>query len=201
VIEGVGCDRVPANFARALALPLDGALRCSDAEAVAMSRYLLAHEGLFLGPSSALNCVGAVKAGRALAAARPAGAPDVVVAATGAEVVVAIEGAKKLAAEGVRAAVASLPCLEIFEEQALAYRETILPKGVPVVSIEASAVRGWERYAHAHLGLKTFGASAPAGDLMKYFGLTADGVAEKAKKVIAAYGKAAPLLPVNGPDF
>jgi len=80
VVEGVGCDRVPANFARALALPLDGALRCSDAEAVAMARYLLAHEGLFLGPSSALNCVGAVKAARALAAARPAGAPPVVVA-------------------------------------------------------------------------------------------------------------------------
>ena len=137
------------------------------------------------------------------AAAGVAGAPDVVVAATGAEVVVAIDGAKKLAAEtGVRVAVASFPCLEVFEEQPLAYRESVLPRGVPVVSIEASATRGWERYAHASLGLTTFGASAPAADLMKYFGLTADAIVDKAKKVLAFYpGSTAPTLPVNGPTF
>jgi len=65
VVEGVGLDRVTANVARALPL-LDGAFSCSDAEAVAMSRFLLRREGLFLGGSSALNCVGAVKAARAL---------------------------------------------------------------------------------------------------------------------------------------
>lgn len=131
-----------------------------------------------------------------------AGAPALIVASSGSEVTLAIDGAKALAASsGKRIAVASFPCLEVFESQAPEYRRSVLREGVPVLSIEASAVRGWERYAHAHLGLKTFGASAPAGDLMKYFGLTADGVAEKAKKIIAAYGKAAPLLPVNGPDF
>lgn len=91
VVEGVGCDRVTANFARALALPLDGALRCADAEAVDMARYLLAHEGLFLGSSSALNCVGAVKAGRRLAAeaaARAASAEGAAAAAPPAPLVV-----------------------------------------------------------------------------------------------------------------
>jgi transketolase len=127
--------------------------------------------------------------------------PDVVIAATGAEVVIAIDGAKKLAAEGVRAVVASLPCLEVFEEQTLEYREAVLPRGVPVVSVEASAIRGWERYAHAHVGLSTFGASAPANDVLKYFGITADGVASKAKAALGAYGKAAPILPVNGPKL
>lgn len=65
IIEGVGLDRVSANFARALPL-LDGAFPCSDAEAVAMARYILRHEGLFIGSSSALCLVGAVQAARAL---------------------------------------------------------------------------------------------------------------------------------------
>jgi len=66
IVEGVGCDRVTGVFAAALALPLAGAFRCADAEAVAMSRWLARAEGLHLGPSAALNAVGAVKAARAL---------------------------------------------------------------------------------------------------------------------------------------
>ena len=65
VIEGVGLDRVTGTIARALPL-LDGAESCSDGEAVAMSRFLLRNEGLFLGPSSALNVVGAIKVARRL---------------------------------------------------------------------------------------------------------------------------------------
>jgi transketolase len=130
------------------------------------------------------------------------GAPAVVVAATGTEVIIAIEGAKKLAAEaGVRVAVASFPCLEVFERQSLAYRASVLPPGVPVVSIEASASRGWERYAHAQIGLTTFGASAPAADNLKYFGFTAENVAAKGKALLAHFGAAAPTLPVNAPVF
>lgn len=65
IIEGVGLDRISANFAKALPL-LTGAFPCSDAEAVAMARYILRHEGLFIGSSSALCLVGAVQAARAL---------------------------------------------------------------------------------------------------------------------------------------
>ena len=65
VTEGVGLNRVTANFARALPL-LDGAVSCSDEEAAEMARHLLAHDGLFVGSSAAVNCVGAVKVARAM---------------------------------------------------------------------------------------------------------------------------------------
>jgi cysteine synthase A len=63
VVEGVGLNRLTANFLRA---ELDGAFRCSDCEAVEMAAYLLRNEGLFVGSSAAVNCVGAVRAARAL---------------------------------------------------------------------------------------------------------------------------------------
>jgi len=69
VTEGVGLNRVTANFSRALPL-LDGAVTCSDEEAVEMARHLLAHDGLFVGSSAAVNCVGAVKVARAMNRAR-----------------------------------------------------------------------------------------------------------------------------------
>lgn len=65
IIEGVGLDRVTSNFARALP-HLDGAFQCTDQEAVHMARYLLANDGLFVGSSSAMNCVGAAKLARQL---------------------------------------------------------------------------------------------------------------------------------------
>lgn len=63
IIEGVGIDRVTANFEKGLHC-LDGAFRCEDREAVLMSRYVLQHDGLFIGSSTAMNLVGAVKAAR-----------------------------------------------------------------------------------------------------------------------------------------
>ena len=63
IVEGVGLDRVTANFAKA---SIDDAFRVSDAEVVAMSRHLLQHEGLFVGSSSAMHCVAAVKAAEQL---------------------------------------------------------------------------------------------------------------------------------------
>lgn len=69
VTEGVGLNRITNNFSKALPL-LDGAVACSDEEAVEMARHLLAHEGLFVGSSAAVNCVGAVKVARAMAKER-----------------------------------------------------------------------------------------------------------------------------------
>lgn len=91
-----------------------------------------------------------------------AGKPDLVIAATGSEVSIAIDSAKAVAAStGKRVAVASLPCLEVFEEQPEEYKASVLPPGVPVLTVEALAVRGWERYGHAWVGLTTFGHSGP----------------------------------------
>ena len=63
LMEGVGCDRVTANFAAA---KIDGSFKVSDDESVAMARYLLRAEGLFVGGSSGMNCVAAVRAARRL---------------------------------------------------------------------------------------------------------------------------------------
>ena len=65
VTEGVGLNRITGNFSKALPL-LDGAVTCSDEEAVEMAGHLLAHDGLFVGSSAAVNCVGAVKVARAM---------------------------------------------------------------------------------------------------------------------------------------
>ncbi len=132
-----------------------------------------------------------------------AGNPDLIIVSTGTEVSLAVEGAKKIAATtGKRVAVGSFPCLEVFDRQEESYRKSVLPDGVPVLSVEASAVRGWERYSHASVGLTTFGVSAPGPDAYRRLGITAEAVADKGAKMIAYYGgKAVAPVPVNGPKF
>lgn len=89
-----------------------------------------------------------------------AGAKAAIVA-TGSEVALALEAQKELDAEGILVRVVSLPCWEAFEAQPKAYREAVLPSGLPTLAVEAGASFGWERYADAVLGLDHFGASAP----------------------------------------
>jgi transketolase len=135
--------------------------------------------------------------------AAPKGKPDLIVAATGSEVTLAIEGAKKLAAEsGKRIQVASFPCLELFESKDEEYRRSVLPEGVPVISIEASATKGWERYAHCNVGLTTFGLSGPYEKVYKALGITSEAVFEKGTKMLAYYSAhPVPTLPINAPKF
>lgn len=122
-------------------------------------------------------------------------APAVILVGTGSETSLCVEAAKMLETEGVKARVVSMPCWELFEEQSAQYKTSVFPAGVPVVSVEASSVFGWERYAHASVGMRSFGASAPAKDLYKRFGITSPNVAETAKKTIAFFaGKPAPHL-------
>jgi transketolase len=83
-----------------------------------------------------------------------------------------------------------MPSWELFEEQDLAYRDSVLPPGVRArVSVEAGSVIGWDRYVGAdgiRIGMRTFGASAPIGDVMKKFGFTPAAVIAAAKAQIAA---------------
>jgi hypothetical protein len=74
-------------------------------------------------------------------------------------------------------------------------RKSILPDGVPVLSVEASCSYGWDRYSHAHLGVEEFGRSAPYLEVYAHFGITADGVAAKAHKVRFAAVCHRPLPP------
>jgi len=108
--------------------------------------------------------------------------------ATGSEVSIAMDARKLLAAEGIRAAVVSMPCQEAFDKQTAKYRKEVLgPSRCPRIVCEAGLAFGWEKYIvgkGAFVGMAGFGASAPAPVLFKHFGITADAVAAAAKKAI-----------------
>lgn len=105
---------------------------------------------------------------------------QVVLVATGTEVSLAVEVAKRLEAEDIGTDVVSMPSTERFDAQSDAYRADILPADALIVSIEAGTTFGWERYTRTdglRFGVDSFGASGPGGALYKYFGLTADAIA------------------------
>ncbi len=108
-----------------------------------------------------------------------AGAPECVLVATGSEIALAVDAAKALAEKGRRVRVVSMPCTDAFDAQPAAYRDAVLPRGVPTVAIEAGVPDGWWRYVGARgavIGMTTFGASAPAKQLFEHFGFTKDNV-------------------------
>jgi transketolase len=95
--------------------------------------------------------------------------------ATGSEVSIAVNAQAALAAKGISANVVSLPCWELFDAQPASYRESVLGKDTLKVAVEAASSFGWERYIGndgIFIGMKGFGASAPAKDLYKHFGIT-----------------------------
>ena len=113
------------------------------------------------------------------------GARDVTLIATGSEVHLAVEAAETLSGEGVAAAVVSMPSWEVFDEQDAAYRASVLGTA-PRIAIEAGVEMGWSRYTGdggAFIGMNSFGGSAPAGDLFKHFGITAEALVAKARAV------------------
>jgi len=114
------------------------------------------------------------------------GGRDVTLLATGSEVSMAIEAADMLAEKGIRAAVVSMPCWELFEQQDDAYRAAVLGDA-PRVAVEAAIGMGWEKWIGDNgrfIGMKSFGASAPAGQLYEFFGITAEAVAQAAEELV-----------------
>ena len=111
--------------------------------------------------------------------------PRVVLLATGSECAIADEARQTLEAAGVPTRLVSLPCWALFDEQEPAYREGVLGGADTVrIAVEAASPFGWERYvgpAGAIVGMRGFGASAPAKDLYAHFGITADAVVAAAK--------------------
>jgi transketolase len=111
---------------------------------------------------------------------------DVTLIATGSEVEIAIRAADLLAAEGIAAAVVSLPCWERFEAQSADARAAVLGDA-PRVAVEAAARLGWDRWIGERgvfIGMTGFGASAPAAQLYEHFGITAERVAEAARLLV-----------------
>ena len=124
----------------------------------------------------------------------PGGKPDVILIGTGSELPLCSAAQEMLKAQGIAARVVSIPSWELFEEQDASYRESVLPAAVKArVSVEAASTLGWERHAGnggAMIGMHGFGASAPAKDLMKHFGFTAENVAAAAKAQVAKWKSA-----------
>nr|WP_166640938.1 transketolase [Amycolatopsis sp. SID8362] len=116
------------------------------------------------------------------------GTPDVVLIATGSEVQLAVEAKKTLDADGVKARVVSMPCVEWFDAQDAAYRESVIPAGVKArVSVEAGIAQSWHRFtgdAGVNVSIEHFGASADAATLFREFGFTAEAVVEAARRSI-----------------
>ncbi|MCI0498402.1 MAG: transketolase [Planctomycetales bacterium] len=115
--------------------------------------------------------------------------PDVLLLATGSEVALAVEACAKLAAEGIKARVVSMPCWTLFDKQDAAYRESVLPSAVKArVGVEAGVENGWWKYLGTcgeFVGMRTFGASGPFKTCFEKFGITVDAVAAAARKSIA----------------
>lgn len=130
---------------------------------------------------------GVAKGGYVLSDA-PGGKPEVILIGTGSELALCVAAQEKLAAEGVKARVVSLPSFELFERQDAAYKESVLPAAVTArVSVEMASTFGWERYVGAKgkmVGMHTFGASAPLKDLLKKFGFTVENVVAAAKEAM-----------------
>ena len=101
--------------------------------------------------------------------------PELVLIATGSEVALAIEAQKKLLEKRIDVRVVSMPSWEIFEEQDLEYRKSVLLlHSERRVSVEMLSTFGWGKWAKYHMGLDTFGTSAPAKDAIRKFDFTSD---------------------------
>ena len=118
----------------------------------------------------------------------PGKGPEVILIASGSELILAVEAHEKLVADGIRSRVVSMPSWEIFENQTRKYRKSVLPEDVTArVAIEQASTFGWERYAGASgriIGMETFGASAPLKALQKKFGFEPERVVSFAKEML-----------------
>jgi transketolase len=112
--------------------------------------------------------------------------PRAIIIASGSEVPVALGAQKLLADSGVPVRVVSMPSTSLFDRQDAEYRNSVLPRELPKVAVEAGVTDYWRKYVGLDgvvVGIDRFGESAPAGDLFKHFGFTAENVAEAVRSV------------------
>ncbi len=143
----------------------------------------LSRQNLPLQPRTAEQIANVSKGGYVLQEAENA---QVTLIATGSEVELAADSAKKLAEEGIVARVVSMPCVERFQAQSSEYQQSVLPQGQAKVAIEAGVSALWQGIVGdrgAVIGVDSFGASAPAEQLFAEFGFTVDNVVAKVKEL------------------
>jgi transketolase len=112
--------------------------------------------------------------------------PALVIVATGSEVSLAIDAANQLAADGTAVRVVSLPSWDRFARQDTEFRSSLLPDGVPVLSVEAAATFGWDRFADDSIGIDRFGASAAGDVVLRELGINVDHVTARARALIGS---------------
>lgn len=138
-------------------------------------------------PNLAGSSIAGVEKG-AYAVVDSEGTPDLILIGTGSEVGLCVQAAEKLAAEGLKVRVVSMPSWELFEAQDAAYKESVLPKAVTKrLAVEAGISMGWCKYVGGEgdtVSIDRFGASAPGGTCMEKFGFTVDNVVTKAKALL-----------------
>jgi transketolase len=138
------------------------------------------------------SAAGVAKGAYVLADA-PGGRPEVILIASGSEVILALQAHQKLQAEGIDSRVVSMPSWDTFESQGQEYRENVLPPDVRArVAIEQASTFGWERYVGTTgrvIGMHTFGASAPLKELQKKFGFEPDQIVSAAKEQMTLVGR------------
>ncbi|MDA8562031.1 adenosylhomocysteinase [Gammaproteobacteria bacterium] len=127
-----------------------------------------------------------------------AGLPDIIIIASGSEVMLAIDSSKILSDEGFKVRIVSMPSCEVFLQQDEDYKESVLPKGIQArISIEAGVTDTWYKFVGSMgetIGINRFGASAPAKDVYKECGLTVDNIVTSAKKILNQISLSSPLL-------
>jgi len=133
-----------------------------------------------------------VAQGAYILADAPGGSPEVIIIATGSELILAVQAHEQLLDEGIRSRVVSMPSWDIFDHQPQEYRDRVLPPTVTArVAVEQASTFGWERYVGTTgriIGMKTFGASAPLKELQKKFGFEPDHVAAAAREQLGRKG-------------
>ncbi|KAI0869366.1 transketolase [Hypoxylon argillaceum] len=110
---------------------------------------------------------------------------QITLVSTGSEICICIDAVKYLAEKhNIKARVVSIPCFEAFDSQPKEYRLSVLPDGIPSLSVEVMSTMGWERYTHEQFGLNRFGASGAYKDVYKKFEFTPEGVSKRAVATI-----------------
>jgi len=109
---------------------------------------------------------------------------SVTLIASGSEVGLALQAQKELQEINIDSKVVSMPCQELFNQQNISYKNEIVDKDIPVITIEASSINGWEKYSKNNMGIETFGESAPFKEVYQHFNLTSINIVELAKKII-----------------
>ncbi|MDD5241050.1 MAG: transketolase [Sulfuricella sp.] len=147
------------------------------------SSLIFSRQNLNFQKRDAAQITNIAKGGYVLA---DAAKPKLVLIATGSEVALAMDAKKVLDEQGIPTRVVSMPSTNVFDKQDQAYKDSVLPKGVKRVAVEAGVTDGWYKYVGegAVIGLDRFGESAPAGELFKLFGFTVENVVNTAKGVL-----------------